>query len=349
MVNRGDLVNGPNSGLWSNPGLIDRIVCPACKHQIIWNSLAGECQACRRKFPIEDGIPILLRDRTLAGGDEIEHEHLGYKQAQATYFDREIMARFERDRPRGAPALHRWLLEKKFLIGTRAVSSMLPGSTVLVVCGGSGMDGDFLAQVGARVITSDISLGAAQRAAERATTYGLQYGSIVADIEELPIMDRGVDVAYVHDGLHHLASPLIGLAEMIRVTSIAMVVTEPAKARLTRLAMKVGLALEFEDAGNRVERMEAKAIGARLEENGFKILTSRRYAMFYRHRPGAPTRALSLPGLLSLAKLVSLAGIRVSGRFGNKLTVQAARDRGDSTGASTGLHQSQKDSTHARA
>lgn len=117
------------------------------------------------------------------------------------------------------------------------------------------MDAEFLARSGATVISSDISLGAAKRSAERAKRYGLRILPLVADVEHLPFLDRSVDLVYVHDGLHHLEKPLAGIAEMSRVASRAVSVTEPAQAAATRLAVRFGLALEREDAGNRVARV----------------------------------------------------------------------------------------------
>ena len=314
-----------NSGLWDAPDLLARLVCPACRESIVWNTSGGQCVSCQRLYPIEDGIPILLIDRDDALQDELEHSHDDHKRAQASYFDMQAASDFERDRPHGTPPLHEWLLNRKFLLGTAGISHILPGSAALAVCGGSGMDGEFLAKAGARVITSDISLGAARRAAERATRFGLPLASIVADIESLPMRDRGMDVTYVHDGLHHLASPQIGLAEMVRVADKAVAVTEPAQASLTNVAVRAGVALEFEEAGNRVQRLRKAQIVASLEHAGLSIAEARRYAMFYRHHPGLPTRLWSVPGLTSVARLTLLAAIRLSGDFGNKLTVQGIR------------------------
>src|SRR5438128_5970516 len=100
VVTRKTAATQPNAGLWSNPDLIDCLVCPGCKREIIWAASSGECQSCHRRYPIEDGIPILLRNQALAGEDEMEHEHSGHKQAQASFFDAQMMAQFERDRPR---------------------------------------------------------------------------------------------------------------------------------------------------------------------------------------------------------------------------------------------------------
>ena len=325
-----ELINGPNGWFWSRPQLVEMLVCPLCRHRIVWQPSSGHCVMCGQVYPVLDGIPILLREPAAASHDEVEHDHARrrgeqHKRSQITYFDRNDAEVFEIDRPHGAPGLHRWQLERKFLIATDGLHALY-GATALVVCGGSGMDAEFLARQGAKVITSDISLGAARRALERVRKFDLKLASIVADVETLPIPDRGVDIVYVHDGLHHLAIPEAGLTEMARVAHTAVVVTEPARALVTKIAVKLRLALEFEEAGNRVERLQLRPLAVALQAQGFAVQKGRRYAMFYRHQPGAVARAVSVPGVLPVAKLVSSLFIQTSGRFGNKLMIQAIRD-----------------------
>ena len=44
--------------------LLDIIVCPACKKDLIYSDPQQTltCTACHRVYPIKDGIPILLVD-----------------------------------------------------------------------------------------------------------------------------------------------------------------------------------------------------------------------------------------------------------------------------------------------
>jgi SAM-dependent methyltransferase len=148
---------------------------------------------------------------------------------------------------------------------------------------------------------------------------------LVADAERLPFSDRSVDVVYVHDGLHHLADPLVGLAEMARVAARAVSVTEPARAAVTRLAIRAGIAGEFEDAGNRVERVTVDELRAELHRRGFDVVHAERYGMFYRHAPKRPMRFFSRRGLLRVSQAAFLIGNRLAGGLGNKLAVQAVR------------------------
>ncbi len=150
---------------------------------------------------------------------------------------------------------------------------------------------------------SDLSIGAAQRTRDRARRYGLAITPIVADIEHLPFRDRAINLVYVHDGLHHLEQPALGLAEMARVAAHSISITEPARSLATEIAIRFGIAQRVEDAGNRVERLDPAPIARVLRAHGFDIIHSERYAMYYRHHPGPIFAALSAPGMFSLARL----------------------------------------------
>lgn len=302
------------------------LVCPDCRGALRWEAEEIHCGNCSRAYPILDGIPVLLLDSCAAEHDELEHQHgHDHKRRQAEYFDRGAAAEFEISRPHGAARLYGWLLGEKFRRSIAGLETKLSGTTALTVCGGSGMDAEFLARAGGAVIASDISLGAAQRTRERARRAGLNIVSIVADVERLPFHDRSVDLVYVHDGLHHLERPETGLAEMARVAARAVSVTEPARAAATAIAVRLGLALEREEAGNRVARVEPQEVAEQLRSAGFSVLTADRYAMYYPHEPGRIFRRLSLPGVLGATILVWRAANAALGRFGNKLAVVAVR------------------------
>jgi ubiquinone/menaquinone biosynthesis C-methylase UbiE len=292
------------------------LVCPDCRGALAPSACAVSCVSCAADFPIVDGVLVLL-SKALAGTE--------LKRRQIEHFDRELDPEYEITRPHATPPLHRWLLEEKFRRSIAGLDSTLCDATVLTVCAGSGMDAEFLARRGAYVIAADISIGAARRTAERARRYGLPISPIVADVECLPFADASIDVVYVHDGLHHLERPDIGLAEMARVAGRAVCVSEPARATITRLAIRLGLALEREESGNRVARLTLDEIFDELAARGFLPARAERYAMYYRHEPGPAIRLLSMPALLPLAKGGFRLANFVAGRFGNKLAVQAVR------------------------
>ncbi len=202
------------------------------------------------------GIPIFLSDPKMAEHDEHQHHQSEpHKLAQAAHFDDVEEQEFEIVRPHQTPRLYRFLLAEKFRRSVSPIRPHLVGASALSVCGGSGMDAEFIVGTGAIVTTSDLSLGAATRAMARSRRYGLGIQSIVADVEHLPFADESIDLVAVHDGLHHLDDPYVGLSEMARVARRWVVITEPAQAWLTRLAVRLGLALDTEPAGNRVARL----------------------------------------------------------------------------------------------
>jgi SAM-dependent methyltransferase len=251
----------------------------------------------------------------------------GHKRAQAAFFDDTAAYEFETMRPHGTPALYGWLLGEKLKRATLGIERMIQGREVLVVCGGSGMDAEFYARMGASVISSDISLGAARRTAERARRFGLDIAPVVADAESLPFEDQSIEVVAVHDGLHHLEQPGRSLDEMARVAARAVSVTEPADAAITRVAVKLGLALAREEAGNLVGRLDPAVVAKRLIRHGFSVVRAERYLMYYRHVPGATTRLLSHPAILPFVRATSGMLNWLGGRYGNKMVVVATRNR----------------------
>jgi ubiquinone/menaquinone biosynthesis C-methylase UbiE/uncharacterized protein YbaR (Trm112 family) len=312
--------------------LLGFLRCPTCRSEFLPGSKdAFECGGCGRSFPVIDGTPVLLTDVSLAADDEIGGYHVGHdasdrhKGKQAEHFDHAVAEEFEIARPHGTPRLYRFFMSEKFQRAISPIRPNLTGVVALTVCGGSGMDAEFLARRGARVIASDISAGAARRTRERARRYGLDITPIVADIERLPFADASVDLVLVHDGLHHLEDPQGGLTEMARVARRWVSISEPARAAATALAVRAGVSLEREEAGNRVARLDPAAVVELLRDAGFTPLAAKRYAMYYRHEPGP------IFGLLSRRRIypVVRAGWRVAnamiGRYGNKVAIVAER------------------------
>jgi len=274
--------------------------------------------SCSEVYAVEREIPILLTDRS----------RTAYKEQQARSHDKAgsaAEAEFETTRPVGAPAFYGWLLDNKQRLSLQPPVSAGPGDVAVVSCGGSGMDAHFLASRGARVISVDISLGAALRTRERATQYGLQVVSVVGDAEHLPIGDGVAELGYVHDGLHHLESPARAIAELARVSSRDLSITEPAKAFATAVAVQLGASEAVEESGNRVYRFTVEELERQLRDEDFAEVSSLRYAMWYRHAPASLVRLLSRSRL----RWAGVAGFEVAnsiiGAHGNKVTVRGRR------------------------
>ena len=301
------------------------LACPQCGRIVRQDQARMEwpCVACGWTGKVVDGIPMLVARPDTAAHDEIDHVH---KARQVAHFDRLAEERFETERPHGAPLLYRFMMAEKFRRAVGPIRPQLVRSSALIVCGGSGMDAEVFARLGADVTTSDLSLGAARRAAARSARFGIRFASIVADVEQLPYPNNSVDLVAVHDGLHHLGDPFRGLSEMARVARRFVVVTEPARASMTNVATRVGLAHDTEAAGNRVARLDPREVADFLRSRGYAIVRAERYGMYYPHHPGAGFRLLSLPGIFPVVRMGWWIGNAILGRIGNKMVVVAERD-----------------------
>ncbi len=101
----------------------------------------------------------------------------------------------------------------------------------LVVCGGVGGEGTYLANRGFRDVTvSDFSDGALLTCRERDSRLRTRQ----MDAERLDARDGEYDLLLVQDGLHHLRQPTVGLTEMLRVARRAVVVIEPHAGLIAR-------------------------------------------------------------------------------------------------------------------
>jgi uncharacterized protein YbaR (Trm112 family) len=49
--------------------ILDQLACPACMGNLDLNADALHCAACGRRYPIVDGIPVLIVERADAGGN----------------------------------------------------------------------------------------------------------------------------------------------------------------------------------------------------------------------------------------------------------------------------------------
>jgi SAM-dependent methyltransferase len=306
------------------------LACPVCQD----GELLGvdeqpvdgllRCSRCHASYPVRGGIPILLPPGLDPSQveDELDHAY-AHKRQQTNYFDRELAEEFEINRPHATALAYQWLMAEKFC---RSVASLPPlaGATVIDACCGSGMDAEFLVREGARVIALDISEGCASRARVRAQRYGLDCLVVVGDVEHLPIRTAAVDIGYVHDGLHHLDEPALGLRELARVARCAVSVNEPADALGTQVAVRLGISSNRESAGNRVVRLGPKDVCRELELAGFRA-RARRYFMYYKHEPGRVMHFASRPGVYHLYRwAMEMANLGI-GRWGNKLQVTAVR------------------------
>jgi ubiquinone/menaquinone biosynthesis C-methylase UbiE len=178
---------------------------------------------------------------------------------------------------------------------------------------------------GAVVTGLDISSQAIARARERAVRHNLDCEFLVGDAEKLPFLDRSFDIVAVHDGLHHLPNPYAAIAEMARVANRALIVIEPARSWLTRKAVQLDWAVDYEDAGNYVYRFREKEIFRIVADAGYRRFRYRQYLLYYQHEPFWWAKYIERTPLFYLAPLAFGAASMLAPRFGNKICTVCER------------------------
>ena len=137
------------------PSVMALLRCPACRSELQSEPEGAlRCLGCGRTYPVTDGIPTLLTDVASAAHDEVRGHHDStdptdsHKVDQAAHFDSGVAEAFEIKRPHGTPRLYQFFMAEKFRRATDPIRVELDGIVALTVCGGSGMDAEFLARRG---------------------------------------------------------------------------------------------------------------------------------------------------------------------------------------------------------
>ena len=243
-------------------------------------------------------------------------------RARQVEFFAALDAEEEIERPRQYPRPVRFLLEEK-LRRALALLGRLESTDALCVCGGSGMDAEWLARRGIRPTVFDVSPHALARARIRARRRSFEVTLVRGDAARLPFADRSFGMALVHDGLHHLDDPYRALDEMARVSRRELMVMEPACAALTRLAVALGLAADVEPAGNIVRRLSAARCRARLQAQGWRYVRSARDLVYYQRWTFGIYRLANRAPLFAAFVLIYRIMNLAVGRWGNSLKVVA--------------------------
>lgn len=251
----------------------------------------------------------------------------GSRSRQRQFYDEECDPEFEIARPHVCGRLYEYLIEHKFRSGLEALGLDIAGMSVLEVCCGSGMMAEKFARAGARVTGTDFSPAAIARARERARRYGFDATLLVADAENLAFADHSFDLVAVHDGLHHLDNPERAIQEMARVARRGVLILDPAQAAMTRLAIRIGITVEVEEAGNPVKRFDPKAVATILHTEGFERIVFRRTLMYYPHEPYRWFAWFDNPVLFLLFRAAFTSINLALGRWGNKLSLGATRSK----------------------
>ncbi len=231
---------------------------------------------------------------------------------------------FEINRPHNAGRLYNFLINYKFQKALRDLPFPIKDLSVLDICCGSGMISEYYTKCRTKVTGIDLSEKAIERAKIRRERHEFEAEFRVADATNLPFPDNTFDVVSVHDGLHHLNEPWKAVREMVRVAKKGIVIIEPAKALITRISVALGFSHDYEEE-DFVYRFKENEIQQRLKELGISKIMTKRYIMYYPHRPGKIFRVLEMPPLFLLVKTAFYVLDMLFGRFGNKIQVVASK------------------------
>lgn len=227
---------------------------------------------------------------------------------------------FEIDRPHHAGRLYKYLIDYKFFNATLGLPFPVKDLTILDACCGSGMISEYYAKCGAKVTGVDLSEESIKRAKIRKERYNFNSEFKVGDVTNLSFPDNSFDIVSVHDGLHHLSEPWKAVREMVRITKKGVVIIEPAKSLITKISVWLGISTNYEGK-DFVYRFKENEIASWLKGTGIKKVISKRYIMYYPHKPGVVFKFLGLPVIFTIVKFGFYLINVFLGRFGNKIQV----------------------------
>lgn len=149
---------------------------------------------------------------------------------------------------------HAWMINL-----AKPLTDLLNPKTLLTVGDGRGREAFFISKfTSAEIVASDIGIEKLQAAAE----LGLIQKYCITDIENIEFKDSEFDVSFVKESLHHLPRPIIGLYEMIRISSKGVIVIEPndAQHKYTTYPSDNAYYDDFEETNNYLYRFSLREI-----------------------------------------------------------------------------------------
>jgi 2-polyprenyl-3-methyl-5-hydroxy-6-metoxy-1,4-benzoquinol methylase/uncharacterized protein YbaR (Trm112 family) len=221
---------------------LDALVCPADKKQLVYLPAAPglACTACPRRFPIIDGVPVLLTNEAISGsvasitgqnGQGLDTDSgnrfppaASTREGERRWHDELFRARSARDPRLPAAIRDRYLNPPRRPLFERELMFRLSGDVrgKKVLSFGCGDDSStvLLALKGAEVSAFDLSIEAIRLQERMAQANGVRdrLHTTVCAAEELPFASKHFDLIFGSEILHHVPDHLATLApEVCRV------------------------------------------------------------------------------------------------------------------------------------
>jgi len=144
-------------------------------------------------------------------------------------------------------------------------------SRIANICCGHGFELDYLSLLSKNVIVADISPKSLHKAITTARKLDIQVEALCCDAENLPLRDGSCDLVLTHHSLHHLAHPMAGVEEMVRVSNSRIAFFEPAKGLMRNLVRASGLKPRVEESGNLVYEFSRKEVRELCRRTGAEL------------------------------------------------------------------------------
>lgn len=179
-------------------------VCPKCYGNLEFRGNCIACLECDQNYMVQNEVPLFTLNNELS---DFENEESNFHTVIAE----------EADKAHGQETLRAKILHDNFL---SPFTGFHPGSIILDIACGTGVDLIKMAEAGNFVIGLDISPGMVAVAKAKAKEKGVEDRVIlaVASAYQLPFLASTFEGTYICAALHHMENPVEALREIKRVT-----------------------------------------------------------------------------------------------------------------------------------
>lgn len=176
------------------------LACPSCKSKLTISDHECACtnEACRSRFPIVNGVPILLNESRSVFRIKYYEGHDG-RPRKAEKILRQVIHKC-------IPSItHNWVAASNYARLVRLLQEKGISPVVLIVGAGEMGEGAqlLLSAPGITVIETDVCFG--------------RNTKVIADGHDLPFLDDSMDAVVIQAVLEHVVDPFRCVAELSRV------------------------------------------------------------------------------------------------------------------------------------